>query len=218
MLCFAFWGAHLLLFLIFLILHHEEKVWKNRSDHKWRTNEPFVKNCTSSRRRKISSPSLSFSTVSVTSTSSGNHGYVCPATTALWLSDKPSQRTKIFLLLLFFSPNFFLSAVDLHGHHVTLVWAFFFSSVRGGLKDSGAVSEPACSFSCQELHHHCVHRGPTTQQPEPTTLPPPHLQPGGQRGHEDRSHSAQPAGDSSTLSSHHHLNSSLLKKISIQKV
>lgn len=95
---------------------------------------------------------------------------------------------------------------------------FFFSARRGGLKDTGAVSEPACSFSCQELHHHRVHRGPTTQQPEPTTLPPPHLQPGGQRGHEDRSHSAQPAGDSSTLSSHHHLNLSLLKKISIQKV
>lgn len=164
------------------------------------------------------SPSLSFSTVSVTSTSSSNHGYVCPATTALWLSDKPSQRTKIFLLLAFSPPQLFPFCRWPPRTPRNTCVGFFFSSVQGGLKDSGAVSEPACSFSCQELHHHCVHRGPTTQQPEPTSLPPPHLQPGGQRGHEDRSHSAQPAGDSSTLSSHHHLNLSLLKKISIQKV
>lgn len=126
------------------------------------------------------------------------------------------QKSFCFLFLFFILPTF--PFPPLTSKDTTFHGLFFFCARRGGLKDTGAVSEPACSFSCQELHHHRVHRGPTTQQPEPTTLPPPHLQPGGQRGHEDRSHSAQPAGDSSTLSPHHHLNLSLLKKISIQKV
>lgn len=51
-----------------------------------------------------------------------------------------------------------------------------------------------CPSFWQELHHYSIHWNFATQQPEPPTLPPPHLQPGSKRGYEDRSYFAQPAG------------------------
>lgn len=53
-----------------------------------------------------------------------------------------------------------------------------------------------CFSFCQELHHYCLYWGFASQQSEPPTFPSLHLQPGSQRGHEDRSYSAQSAGQS----------------------
>ena len=54
-------------------------------------------------------------------------------------------------------------------------------------------------FALQEFHHHCLHRGAASQQPEPSALPAADVQPGSQRGHEDRRCSAKPAGTEPSL-------------------
>lgn len=50
------------------------------------------------------------------------------------------------------------------------------------------------SLSLQALHLHRLHRGAAPQQPEPAPFPAAAVQPGSQRGHEDRRRLAKPAG------------------------
>lgn len=59
-----------------------------------------------------------------------------------------------------------------------------------------------CLYFCQELHHNSQHRGFATQQSESTTLSSPDIQPRSQWSYEDRSYSAQSAGESQIHTRH----------------